>query len=164
MRMHGFVGKCWRWCHRKSVGLLVLRVALGAFFLAHGISKFQNLAIMQEFFVSIGLAAWMAPVIAAVESLAGLALILGAYLWPAALGIIGVMAVATWKVTGLNVYGQSWLLHYVSGWAPNAIYAAAALALAFTGAGEYSLTAWCLKRCPVLCRFCRMDHGIPVEE
>jgi putative oxidoreductase len=161
MRMHGFAGKCWKWCHRKAVGLLVLRVALGAFFIAHGVSKFQNMAIMKEFFGSLGLWTWTAPFVGTVEILSGLALVLGAYLWPAALGITGIMVVAIWKVTGNNVYGQPFLMHFVSGWGPNLIYAAAALALAFTGAGRYSVTAWFLRRFARegWCRDCMDGHG-----
>jgi putative oxidoreductase len=146
MRMTGWAGKCWTWCHRRSVGLLILRVVLGAFFIAHGISKFENLAAMKEFFASLSLASPFAYVVAVVEILSGTALVLGAWLWPAALGITVIMAVAIWKVTGQNLYGQPFLIHFISGWAPNIIYAAAALSLAFTGAGGYSLSAWYMKR------------------
>lgn len=166
LRMDGWAGKCWKWCHRRSLGILVLRVVLGAFFLAHGISKFENLAAMKEFFASLSLATPFASFVAIVEILSGTALILGAWLWPAALGITVIMTVAIWKVTGKNIYGQPLLIHFISGWAPNIIYAAAAIALAFTGAGKYSLTAWYMRRYrgEDSCRECQVNHDCEPTE
>lgn len=154
------LGKCARWCHNKSVGLLVLRVSLGAFFLAHGIAKFQNMELMVDFFASLGLASFWVYVVAVSESLAGAMLIVGAFSWVAAAMITVDMAVAIFKVTGPNPQGQDFLPHFVSGWGTNLIYAAAALCIAWCGAGRWSLTAMWLRRKGMACRDCKADHGM----
>jgi uncharacterized membrane protein YphA (DoxX/SURF4 family) len=133
---------------------------LGAFFIAHGVSKFQNMAMMKEFFGSLGLPAWTAVLVACAEVFSGTALLLGAFVWIAAPLITIVMLVAIWKVTS-KAPGNI-LLSFISGWGPNLIYAAAALCIAFCGAGRYSLTAWWLRRKGMQkdCRDCKAGHGM----
>jgi uncharacterized membrane protein YphA (DoxX/SURF4 family) len=159
--MHGVLGRCAKTCHNKGIGLLVLRLSLGAFFVAHGTVKFQNMEMMQQFFASLGFQPWMAPLVAVVEILSGLALILGAFVWPAAVGITIIMALAVLKVTS-KAQGDE-LTQFITGWGPNLIYAAAALCIAWCGAGRYSLTAWHLKRKGMaegVCRDCKAGHGV----
>ncbi|MCC6934743.1 MAG: DoxX family membrane protein [Candidatus Yanofskybacteria bacterium] len=160
--LHGIVGKCYRWCHNKSLGLLVLRLALGAFFIGHAVAKFQNLPATVEMFQGWGFGAFWAYLATGSELLAGLLLVLGAFLWIAAALVVVVMAVAVYAVTGPNPMGQPPLLHYIFGWGQNAVFAAAALALAFTGAGRWSLAAWWMRRRSgsVECRECKSDHGM----
>ncbi len=176
--LHGVFGRCGRWLHNKSIGVLVLRVALGAFFLGHGISKFQNMDIMVQFFGSIGLASYWAYITATAEVIAGISLILGIFLWLAAFLISVMSAVAIIKVTGPNPMEQTAIIHFISGWGPNVVYAAAAICLAFCGAGRWSLTALLMRRwsgtmCAECkaggktdcdhnkpCPDCRADHGI----
>lgn len=149
-----------RWCHNKSVGLLVLRVALGAFFIAHGVSKFQSLEMMNQFFASLGFGAPWATIVATSEVAAGTAILLGAFLWPAAGLISAVMAVAIWKVTGPNPGDQPFLFHFVSGWGTNVLYAAAAICIASCGAGRWSLTNLYFRRRAAACRDCMATHGM----
>lgn len=158
--MHGFMGRCSRWCHNKAVGVLVLRLMLGVFFLGHGISKFQNMEMMKGFFGSLGLPPWTAIVVACAEVFSGAALVLGAFLWIAAPLITIIMLVAAWKV-GAKYPGDA-LTTFIAGWGPNLVYAAAALCLAFCGAGRYSLTAWYLRRKGMQgdCRDGKASHGI----
>jgi putative oxidoreductase len=142
------------------LGLLLLRVPLGAFFIAHGINKFQNMAAMETFFASLGFGPFWPKLVAVTELFSGVAILSGAFLWVAAPLITIVMAVAIWKVTA-SAPGPL-LTNFISGWGPNVIYAVAALALAFIGAGRWSLTAWWLRRKGMdqSCKDCRADHGM----
>jgi len=155
------MGKCDSWCHNKSIGLLLLRLSLGAFFIAHGVNKLQNIESMQQFFNSVGLTASFWPhVVGWGELLAGVAILLGAFMWIAAVVIAVVMALAILKVTWPNPSQQPALLHFISGWGPNVIYGTAALALAWCGAGKWSLTGWFLRQKGRSedCKDCQADH------
>lgn len=159
--MYGILGRCGRWCHNKAVGMLLLRVTLGGFFLAYGVLALQNLAEWKQFFGILGFPGWVSILVAVSEIAAGLALILGVFVWLAAPIIVVIMAVSIWKVTG-PVPGAL-LMGFVRGWGTNLIYAAAALCVAFCGPGRYSLAAWFLRRGgmkAVPCRDCLVAHGI----
>jgi putative oxidoreductase len=95
------------------------------------------------------------------ELVAGIAIVLGAFMWVAAALIVIVMAVAVYAVVGPNPEGEPWMFHYIFGWGPNAIYAAAALSLAFTGAGKWSLTGLMMNRWKkrAECKDCMISYG-----
>ena len=80
---------------------LVLRLAVGIVFLAHGISKFGDLAGFTQMVVGIGMpaASLLAGVVAAIETIGGLALILGVgtRIAAALLAVILVVAIVTIK-------------------------------------------------------------------
>lgn len=87
---------------------LILRVIIGVIFLAHGVQKFglfgdMNIAGVTGFFGSIGipLPAVMAPLVAAIETLGGLALILGfgTRIASILLAIVMVVAILTVKLS-----------------------------------------------------------------
>jgi putative oxidoreductase len=141
-----FVGKCCSWGHNKNIGVLILRLALGVFFIAHSTAKFQNMGVMTAFFGQLGLAPFWPYIVATAEMVSGLALVLGVFLWLAAFLITVVMTVAVVMVMGPNPANQPFILHFISGWGPNVIYAAAALCLAFCGPGRFSLNAWWMRR------------------
>ncbi|MCC6404911.1 MAG: DoxX family protein [Candidatus Yanofskybacteria bacterium] len=160
--LHGIGGKCYRWCHNKSVGLLVLRLALGAFFIGHAAAKLQSLPATVEMFGGWGFGPLWAYLATGSELVAGIFLVVGAFLWIAAALLGIVMLVAIYAVTGPNPMGQPALLHFIFGWGQNLVFAAAALALAFTGAGRWSLAAWWMHRRKgdMQCRECMSDHGM----
>lgn len=81
---------------KHNWGMLLIRVALGALFLAHGIQKFTDLSGVEGFFDSLGFPApaALALLVALVETLGGLAIILGVGLKIAAALIAVVMVVA----------------------------------------------------------------------
>lgn len=125
-----------------SVGLLLLRVIVGALFVGHGTQKLFG------WFGGHGLdgtGAWMgslgfrrgrvwAGVAALAESLGGLLLALG-FLTPlAAAAIIGVMTTAV-----LAVHLRNGVWNSNGGYELPLVYATAATALAFTGPGAYSV-------------------------
>lgn len=61
-----------------KLGLLVLRLTLGSVFLVHGIQKLSNMEMVIGFFGMIGIPAFLAWVVALVETVGGVAVILGA--------------------------------------------------------------------------------------
>lgn len=87
-----------KWCS-PDVALLVLRVALGIVFFAHGLQKLQNMEGTLGFFASFGIPAFFAYLVAWVEFLSGIALVLGVYtcIAGALLAIIMVFAVVLVK-------------------------------------------------------------------
>lgn len=115
----------------------ILRVVLGALFVAHGYPKlFKNFSGFAGWLDSMGLkpGKFWALVAGAVEFLGGLLLILG--VWVQLIGILFViqMLVAMWKAkwgkVGLTDQG---------GWELDLIYTVAALALVMMGGGMYSI-------------------------
>ena len=121
----------------RDLALLVLRVALGAIFIAHGGEKlfWSGIAGTTESFVQMGviMPAITAPAVAAVELFGGLALVAGLLTRLAASGIAVVML------------GAMLIVHLPAGFfVPDGIEFvlmnfAAALALALMGGGHYSV-------------------------
>lgn len=113
---------------------LLLRLALGVMFLAHGLTKLLVFtpAGTAKFFESIGFAGWMAYPVIAFEVLGGVMLILGIVpRWVAAVAVVQLFVAST--------------VHFGNGWgfaSPNGgweypiflVFAAAALALLGDGA------------------------------
>lgn len=129
-----------------SAGLLIIRVVVGVMFVAHGVKHLLGREKTTAWFSWLGFRApgfqWFAST--ATEIGAGILLVLGLLTGAAAAGIIGVMAVAFWTVhreagffitafmkDGIDVEGYEYV----------AVLAFAALGIAVTGAGEFSLDA-----------------------
>lgn len=115
---------------------LILRVVLGALFIAHGYPKlFKNFSGFAGWLESLGFrpAKFWAFVAGAVEFFGGILLVLG--LWIPVVGILLVleMLVAMWKVK----WGKVGLTD-AGGWELDLIYLAVALALVLMGGGMYS--------------------------
>lgn len=129
---------CTKWAN-PSLGLLFMRVAVGVVFMAHGLQKWQMMDQVIAFFSSIGLPAFMAYVVTAIEVLAGLALVLGIGTCLAGLLLSAVMIGAILKVkwgfsliptpTSPGSYEIDVLLLFVS------------FGIALIGPGRYSLGA-----------------------
>jgi putative oxidoreductase len=91
----------------RPVGLLVLRIALGIIFIAHGYPKLAHLrggAQMQSFFVEHGLPAYFVYIAGVIETFGGGLLLLGLFTRGAALLLAIEMCVAIWKVHSLHGY------------------------------------------------------------
>jgi putative oxidoreductase len=113
------------------LGLLILRVSLGAIMIAHGYHKvFGGLHKHASFVASLGIPAWLGYVSAAAEFLGGILLVLGLATRVAALAVCINMCVVIFKVE----------LHrgLVGGYEFPLALAAMAFALIFTGAGPIS--------------------------
>jgi putative oxidoreductase len=91
----------------QPVGLLVLRIALGVIFLAHGYPKLAHLrggAQMQGFFVEHGLPGYFVYVAGVIETFGGGLVLLGLFTRIAALLLAMEMSVAIWKVHSVHGY------------------------------------------------------------
>lgn len=129
-----------------SAGLLIVRIALGVVFLAHGIKHALGREKTTAWFGWLGFRApgfqWFAST--ATEIGAGALLIAGFLTGPAAAGVIGVMFVAYWSVhreAGFFITAFMKDDIDVEGYEYVAMLAAAALGLAVAGPGEFALDA-----------------------
>lgn len=129
-----------------GVGLLLLRIGVGAVFLAHGVKHALGREKTTRWFASLGFRApglqWFAST--ATEIGAGILLVIGLGTGFAAAGVIGIMFVAFWTVhraagffitafmrEGVDVEGYEYVL----------VLSIAALAIAVAGPGEYAIDA-----------------------
>lgn len=135
------------WHRGLDFGLLVLRLALGAFFVAHGVDKLfgwlngpldgmdaTRQMLTAAGFTEPGILAW---VVALSETVGGLLLILGLFFPAAAAAILAVMA-------NVIVVKGNWNL-FLGDVELEMTYAAVAFALLFTGPGRFALdrhTPW----------------------
>lgn len=121
-----------------SLGLLVLRVVVGAVFAAHGAQKIFEFTLPGTIgsFAGMGipLPEIAAPVVAFVELIGGIMLILGFFTRPAGILLAIDMAVA---LVAVHLPAGLWVGD--GGYEFVAVLGVAALALAFTGAGRFSL-------------------------
>ncbi|TPQ32141.1 LysR family transcriptional regulator [Bradyrhizobium guangdongense] len=117
---------------------LVLRVALGVFFLAHSSLKLFVFtpAGTAKFFGSLGLPGELAYLIIAVEVLSGIALILGVWTRYAALAGIPILLGAIFTVHGAAGF---FFTNPKGGWEFPAFWALALLTQALLGDGAYAL-------------------------
>ena len=120
----------------RPIGLLLLRIALGVIFLAHGYPKLAHLrggAQMQSFFVEHGLPGYFLYISGVLETFGGGLLLLGLFTRAVALLLGLEMCVAIWKVHS----GHGYLA--VHDYEFPLTLATACFALATIGAGLISL-------------------------
>lgn len=133
-----------------SLGLLVLRVVVGAIFAAHGAQKIFEFTLPGTIgsFAGMGvpLPEIAGPVVAFVELIGGILLILGLLTRPVAILLAIDMIVA---LIAVHLPAGLWVGD--GGYEFVAVLGAAALALALTGAGRFSLDGAFLRgRAPAL--------------
>ncbi|WP_223622801.1 DoxX family protein [Microbacterium sp. EST19A] len=121
-----------------SLGLLVLRIVVGAVFAAHGGQKIFEYTIPGTIgsFAGMGvpLPEIAAPVVAFIELVGGILLIVGFFTRP-----VGILLAADMVVALVAVHLPAGLWVGDGGYEFVAVLGVAALALAFTGAGRFSL-------------------------
>jgi putative oxidoreductase len=122
-----------------DTAILILRVVLGITMAAHGYNKFfggGRIPGTAGWVESIGMkpGAFHARIAASTEIAAGLGLALGLLTPIPAAGFVALMLVAAWTVHKANGF-----FIVKEGWEYNLILATAAVAIAGTGAGRYSL-------------------------
>lgn len=130
-----------------SFGLLILRLALGVIFFAHGAQKVMGwwgghgIEGFSPHVISMGMPVFMAYVAAYAELIGGAAVVFGFLTRLAALSLAGVMGVAIWKVHGANGLFLNVMCAPDKGHGFEYALAllAMALCLIFTGAGKISL-------------------------
>lgn len=119
----------------QPLGLLGMRIALGAVMIVHGYPKVTGIHGVEKFFGAIGLPWWSAYLSAGAEFFGGILIIIGLLTRPVALALLIDMIVAIDKV------------HWKNGLAGQGNYqlpmtlAAISLALLFFGAGPIALDA-----------------------
>jgi putative oxidoreductase len=116
---------------------LLLRLALGAMFIAHGLLKWLVFTLpgTAEFFASVGFPGWTAYPVTFLEILGGAALILGVVVRPlAAVLTVVLLGAATVHLS------NGWLFsNKDGGWEYPVFLAVACAALALLGEGAYAL-------------------------
>jgi putative oxidoreductase len=119
----------------KNVGLLIMRIVVGAIFLVAGISKFMNMNETIVKFNEYGFHQIFAWLVTIVETVGGFMMIIGAF--TSAIGILLaiVMAVAIVKVS----FPQG---GFMASQLPLALFGLS-LGIVFTGAGKYGMGMVC---------------------
>ncbi|MHB8455824.1 MAG: DoxX family protein [Acidiferrobacterales bacterium] len=115
---------------------LLLRVALGVMFIAHGLLKILVFTLpgTVQFFASVGFPGWLAYPVTAAELAAGTLLILGIYARPVA----AVMAVELLVAASVH-FGNGWFFASPKGgWEYPVFLAVSAIAVALLGDGAYA--------------------------
>jgi putative oxidoreductase len=117
----------------KDYSLLVLRLGVGGVFLGHGYLKLTGLQQFAGFLEQAGtpFVSIMAPLVAAIEFLGGLAILLGTGTRIAALLLTGVMVVAMLTVTFAR--------GFAGGYDINLALLGGLLCLLFGGPGKFAL-------------------------
>lgn len=114
-----------------SLGLLLIRLAVGGVFIAHGLQKVLDLDMTVGFFTTVGLPAFLAYVVTAIELLGGIAVLLGLWTEIAGILIALVMVGAIYTVKGK--------MGFLGGYELDLTLMLAALALAVSGPGRYTV-------------------------
>lgn len=122
-----------------NIGLLVVRIALGVVFLAHGVKHFRNREKTVAWTASIGFGSpeiqWFFMSFA--EMGVGLSVLFGLLTSVGAAGLVSLMAVAFWTV---HRHAGFWITARPDeGFEYVMVLAAAAVALALLGPGEWSI-------------------------
>lgn len=137
-------------CSCKNWGMLLMRLGVAAVFLFHGISKLTDMQMTIGFFSSLGLPAFMAWVVAIVETVGGAAMLFGAFTFIAGIALAIIMFVSIVLVKsggGFFVFEFELLVMLVS------------LGLAMTGPGRFSLHGKCNCGNCMMCKGSRCMHG-----
>lgn len=128
------------WHRGLDVGLLVLRVVVGALFVAHGADKLfgwfndgMGMEATRQMLVGFGYTepSALALVVALAETVGGVLVILGLFFPAGAAALLGVMA-------NVIVVKGDWNL-FLGDVELEMVYAAAAFALLFTGPGRFAI-------------------------
>lgn len=134
-------------------GMTLLRVVIGAVFLAHGIQKLQNMEGVVGFFGSLGMSSFFAYLVAWIETLGGIAIILGFMTTIASylLAIVMVGAIFTVKAK----------MGFLGGYELDLVLLAGLLALAWSKASYLSLDKRAFKKCKCggKCLICTGANG-----
>src|SRR5580704_7656770 len=75
--MKDVVNQVSRFFYQPSLGLLIIRLALGLLFFTHGLMKVEELSAIAAFFAHLGFFPWVGFFIAWLELIGGVALVLG---------------------------------------------------------------------------------------
>lgn len=127
--------KCKGMC--LQAGLLLIRLGLGVVFLAHGVQKLQGIDSVIGFFGKIGLPAFLAWAVAIIETLAGAAMLLGAFTGVAGVSIAIIMLGA--------IFTAKKAASFMGGWEFDLVLLTSALGVALLGPGKYAISCFFAK-------------------
>ena len=99
--------------HSTNLAALLLRMALGAMFLAHSLLLklfVFTLPGTAQFFTTLGLPGWTAYLVFVLEAVGGIMLVLGIQVRWVALALLPILAGATWAHAG-----NGWMFGYTNG-------------------------------------------------
>jgi putative oxidoreductase len=119
-----------------AAAALLLRLALGAMFIAHALLKYLVFTLpgTAQFFASLGLPGVLGYAVFAVELVGGILLIAGVRVRAVSLALIPVLLGATWAHAG-----NGWLFSVPNGgWEYPAFWTAALVVQALLGDGAYA--------------------------
>lgn len=138
---------CAKWKNR-SLSLLIIRVVLGAIFIAHGWQKIQAMDQVITFFGTLGLAPWIAYAVTWIEFIGGIALVLGVATCLAGL-LLAIVMIGSIVIIMKGPGGATFIASQpgVMSYELNAMLLAAALGAVFAGPGKYSLGGMMKKGC-----------------
>jgi putative oxidoreductase len=124
---------------QADLAAFILRVALGAMFLAHGLLLkvfVFTLPGTAQFFASLGLPGWTAYAVAAAETIGGVMLILGVQVRLVSLALLPILLGAFWVHAG-----NGWVFTAKGGgWEYPAYLVVLSLAQALLGEGAFALS------------------------
>jgi len=114
-----------------DIGILLIRLALAAVFISHGLSKWNNIDGTTAFFAMLGLGNTFVYIVASVELLSGLAMLLGVLVRIAGilLAVVMIFAIALVKIKSGFLGGYEFELTLLL----------ASLGISYIGAGAFSL-------------------------
>jgi putative oxidoreductase len=118
---------------------LLIRLALGAMFIAHGLTKWLLFTLpgTAEFFASVGFPGWTAYPVTALEVVGGAALVLGVYVRPLA----ALLAVELLAAASVHWHNGWMFSNPDGGWEYPVFLAVTCAALALLGDGVHALKA-----------------------
>jgi putative oxidoreductase len=116
---------------KRDLGMLLLRLIVGAIFIIQGWSKLHNMDAIVTMFTSIGLNSFLAHFVAWAELVVGIAMFVGFYTRIAAYVMTIIMVVAIYLVT--------FKMGFLMGYSMNLLLIAGALAVGWNNAGAMSL-------------------------
>ena len=117
---------------------LLLRVAVGALFLAHAWLKYKVFTPKgtAEYFKTLGVPGFLGPMSIAIEALGGLALVLGA-----GTRVVAILLIPQMVGTIVLVHGSKgfWFTNEGGGWEYPALWIVCLVAIALVGSGAYAV-------------------------
>jgi uncharacterized membrane protein YphA (DoxX/SURF4 family) len=117
--------------NNSDIALLLIRVGLGAVFMAHGYAKVSDMHNTVAFFSTMGLSAFWAYLVAYVEVLGGAAMLIGI-----ATGWAGILLAIVMIGSTILVKSSK---GFLGGYEFDLMLFLAALSIAFSGPGKYKL-------------------------
>lgn len=124
---------CDQWmekCNHPNLAKLLVRLTLGAIFIAHGWGKISGMDMTVGFFGKLGLPAFVAYLVGYSEFLGGIAMVLG------------IMAREVAVLFTVILLGAVYFVHFAQGWKGMEfplILLAASLSVLFSDTGKYTL-------------------------